>query len=157
MVSTAQKVSPTSLLPAQSVAVSASADVHSSRVSPSTSVIGHEPVSLSLRLSVTRCSFRWLRLLSSDPVAVLAHTLFSRGGGFFSRSVLLMECAFGGVSFFWRGWSTLPLTWLEELQLEVCIGPTRLLRGRTDHLGSRLHIRYDNVLCTAFGSTISRR
>ena len=92
IVSTAQKVSPNSLRPAQSVAVSASADKAQplstlSRVSPTISIIGHEPVGLSLSLSVTRGPFRWSRLLPSDRVAVRAHTFFPRGGSF------LPECA----------------------------------------------------------------
>ena len=33
------------------------------------------------------------------------------------------------MSFCWRGWRTLMLAWLEELQLEVSIESTRLLRG----------------------------
>ena len=133
IVSTAQKASPTSRLPAQSVAVSASADRQQplstlSRVSPTISIIGHERVGLSLSLSVTCGSFR-SRLLSSDPVAVRAHTFFPRGGGFFCWSVLLLECASAGVSICWRDWRTLLLAWPEELQLEVCIESTRLLRG----------------------------
>ena len=122
-------LSPTSLLPAQSVAVSDSADKTQplstlSRVSPSISIVGHEPVGLSLSLSVTRGSFRWSRLLLSDPVTVRAHTFFPRGGSF-----LLLECASAGVSFCWRGWRPQLRSWLEELQLEVCIESTRLLRG----------------------------
>ena len=135
IVATAQEVSPTSLLPAKSVAVSARADTQPlstlSRVPPSISIIGHEPVglSLSLSLSVTIGSFRWSRLLSSDPVAVRVHTFFPRGGAFFCWSVLLLECASAWVSFCWRGWRTLLLAWLEELRLEVSIESTRLLRG----------------------------
>ena len=100
-----------------------------SRVSPSVSIIVHEPVGLSLSLNVTRGSLRWSRLLSLDPVVVRAHTFFPRGGAFFCWSVLLLECTSAGVSFCWRGWRTLLLAWLEELQLEVYIGSTRLLRG----------------------------
>ena len=100
-----------------------------SRVSPSISIIDREPIGLSLSLNVTRGSFRWSRLLLSDPVAALAHTFFPRGGSFFCWSVLLLECASAWVSFCWRGWRTLLLVWLEELQLEVCIESTRLLRG----------------------------
>ena len=77
---------------------------------------------VGLSLSVARGSFRWSRLLSSDPVAVSAHTFFPRGGTFFYWS------ASAGVSC-WRGWRTLLLAWLEELQLEVCIESTRLKRG----------------------------
>ena len=105
------------------------ASVHTVKGTPSISIIGHEPVGLSLSLSVTRGSFRWSRLLSSDPVAVRAHTYFPRGGAFFCLSVLLLECASAGVSFCWRGWRTLLLAWLEEFQLEVCIESARLLRG----------------------------
>ena len=50
--------------------------------------------------------------------------ILSTGGSF-----LLLECASAGVSFCWRGWRTLMLAWLEELQLEVCIESTRLIQG----------------------------
>ena len=98
-------------------------DTASVHIVPTISIIGHELVSLSLSLSVTRGSFRWSRLLSSDPVVVRAH-VFSTGGSF-----RLLECASAGVSFCWRGWRTLLLAWLEELQLEVCIESIGLLRG----------------------------
>ena len=58
-----------------------------------------------------------------------ALTFFPRWGAFFGWSVLLLECAFAGVSFCWRGWRTLLLAWLMELHLEVYIVSTRLLRG----------------------------
>ena len=114
-------------------------------------------MSLSLSLSVTRGSCRWSRLLSSDPVAVRAHPFFPWEGAFFRSALLLLECASAGVSFCWRGWRTLLLAWLEELQMEVCIESTHLLRDPDCDLGSWLHILYDTGLCTSFGGTISRR
>ena len=83
-------------------------------------------------MSVTSSSFRWSRLLSSDHVAVRTHTFFPREGASLCWSVLLLEYASASVSFCWRGWRTLLLAWLEELQLEVCLGQPVCYGARTD-------------------------
>ena len=95
-------------MPAQSVAVSASADRQSlstlSRVSPSISIIGYEPHWLELELERDTWLVSVVAASVVGPCRRARTHILSTGGSF-----LLLECDSAGVCFCWR---ELLLAWL---------------------------------------------